>query len=297
MSLCAALTATDDGVRLAMSPSFNPISVVIRTKNSAATLDDVIAGLGLTGDDELIVVDSGSRDATLEIARRAGARIVDFSREPFSYGKSLNVGFAAARNDWVLALSSHCIPAAPDLLGRYRRQLDGLAPEIAGITGTAVVSRTRDLKADAPPEICRPADFARGVYFTGINPNCLYRRAVWAGRPFAEQIATAEDLEWWLWAFRHGYSLMRDFGAVVLYRSRLGFFGMVKKGYRETRVGMSLVPNPPFTLLDLTRTVFWSVAAAVRFQIPPGQALGRIGYSTGIYWARRGIGKGGGGGS
>ena len=52
------------------------ISVVIRTCDSARTLERVILGLGRAEGDEVIVVDSGSRDATLNIAKKHGAIIV-----------------------------------------------------------------------------------------------------------------------------------------------------------------------------------------------------------------------------
>jgi glycosyltransferase involved in cell wall biosynthesis len=68
------------------------ISVVIRTRDSARTLERVILGLGRAEGDEVIVVDSGSRDATLDIARKLGAIIVP-APGPFNYSKSLNLWF------------------------------------------------------------------------------------------------------------------------------------------------------------------------------------------------------------
>lgn len=68
------------------------ISVVIRTRDSARTLERVILGLSRAEGDEVIVVDSGSRDATLDIARKHGAIIV-LAPGPFNYSKSLNLWF------------------------------------------------------------------------------------------------------------------------------------------------------------------------------------------------------------
>src|SRR5664279_2369308 len=65
------------------------ISVVIRTRDSARTLERVSVGLGKAEGDEVIVVDSGSRDATLDIAKKYGAIIV-LAPGPFHYSKSLN---------------------------------------------------------------------------------------------------------------------------------------------------------------------------------------------------------------
>jgi glycosyltransferase involved in cell wall biosynthesis len=60
------------------------ISVLIRTKNSAKTIRQVISRLGLATHDELIIVDSGSKDSTLKIAKEAGAKLV-LPNGPFNY--------------------------------------------------------------------------------------------------------------------------------------------------------------------------------------------------------------------
>lgn len=269
-----------------MNPSCFPISVVIRTKNSAATLGDVVSRLGLAGGDELIIVDSGSQDATLNIARNAGARIIDVSREPFSYGKSLNAGFSAAGNNWVLSLSSHCVPVEPDLLGKYRQLLPEIAPEFVCIVGGGF-RHVGEMKEQTALETCTPSDFTNGTYFTCTNPNSLYRREVWVRHPFDEKIETAEDLEWSLWALRNGYSLMRHATAAVFYRSRLGLLAMFKKGHLESRVASRLVSNPPLTVTFVVKTIFWSCLAVVRGSASLGFAMRRISYLLGDYWGRR----------
>jgi rhamnosyltransferase len=269
-----------------MRTNFNPISVVIRTKNSAVTLGDVISRLGLIGGDELIIVDSGSRDATLNMARNAGARIIDVSHEPFSYGKSLNAGFSVARNKWVLALSSHCVPVEPDLLGEYRRLLTEIAPDFGCIVGYGF-GHAGEMKKQTAIEICTPADFAKGIYFASSNANSLYRREVWASHPFDEKIETAEDLEWSLWAIKNGHSLMRFPAAAVLYRSQLGLLAMFKKGCLESRVAKRLVSNPPFTVAFAVKTIFWNCLAVMRGRTSLGFTMRRIAYVLGDYWGRR----------
>jgi glycosyltransferase involved in cell wall biosynthesis len=57
------------------SPAKLPLSAVLITCNAAASLEQCLASLDFV--DEILVVDSGSQDATLEIARRFGARIIE----------------------------------------------------------------------------------------------------------------------------------------------------------------------------------------------------------------------------
>jgi glycosyltransferase involved in cell wall biosynthesis len=68
--------------------------------------------------DELIVVDSGSTDATVAISVAAGARVLAHPRED-SLSDARNVGLDAARGDWILFLDADEI-APPELLPALR---------------------------------------------------------------------------------------------------------------------------------------------------------------------------------
>ena len=79
-----------------------PISGVVTTMDNGATLDACLASLAFC--DERIVLDSGSSDDTLEIARRHGARI-EF--QPFAgYGPQKQRAIDLASHDWILLLDA-----------------------------------------------------------------------------------------------------------------------------------------------------------------------------------------------
>ena len=78
------------------------LSVTILTKNNARTLDSVLSSVQFA--DELIVVDSGSDDETLAIARRHGARIEEHPIQDFATQR--NLAWRLAAGHWVLALDS-----------------------------------------------------------------------------------------------------------------------------------------------------------------------------------------------
>src|SRR5262245_34465529 len=89
-------------------------SLIIRTLNEARFLPQVLNALERQsippGDRETILVDSGSTDATVEIAAQRGFRILYISREEFSFGRSLNRGCAVAGGNVLVFVSGHCIP-------------------------------------------------------------------------------------------------------------------------------------------------------------------------------------------
>lgn len=78
------------------------LSAIVITKNEAANIGDCLDSLAFC--DECIVVDCGSTDATVEIARGKGAR-VEF-RAWNGYGPQKNYALSLASGDWVLSLDA-----------------------------------------------------------------------------------------------------------------------------------------------------------------------------------------------
>jgi glycosyltransferase involved in cell wall biosynthesis len=217
-----------------MKPS---ISVLIRTFNSAKTLDGVLAQLNLSDGDECIVVDSGSEDSTLEIAARHKARTIKVN-PPFHYSRSLNEGFAVAHGDWVLVLSSHCIPLRPDLLVRMRQIAATAADDIAVIYGRVALY---------DPGVIHPQiesgnlnDWKAGRFIAGGNGFAMYPKKYWSLRQFNEEIVTAEDLDWLVWSLKSGFraSVVED--AVVIYRNQGNMAYMFRKGWNEGFLNISI---------------------------------------------------------
>jgi len=96
-----------------------PLSAVLITRNAADQLADCLASVAFC--DEVVVVDSASDDATVEIARRHGARVIQSVWRGFGPQKQFAV--EQARHDWVL-----CIDADERVSDRLRASiLDALS--------------------------------------------------------------------------------------------------------------------------------------------------------------------------
>ena len=79
-----------------------PLSAVIITKNAATQIGACLASLAFA--DEVLVVDSGSTDGTAEIARAAGARVLQ--AEWLGFGRQKQFAVTHAAHDWVLCLDA-----------------------------------------------------------------------------------------------------------------------------------------------------------------------------------------------
>lgn len=80
----------------------NRLSAVLITKNAAHQLADCLASVAFC--DEIVVVDSGSDDGTVEIAERHGARVIQSEWRGFGPQKQFAV--EQASHDWVLCLDA-----------------------------------------------------------------------------------------------------------------------------------------------------------------------------------------------
>lgn len=78
------------------------LSVVIITLNAAVQLADCLESVSFA--DEILVVDSGSQDATTQIATRFGARVIP--QVWLGFGRQKNFAVTLAENDWVLCLDA-----------------------------------------------------------------------------------------------------------------------------------------------------------------------------------------------
>jgi glycosyltransferase involved in cell wall biosynthesis len=83
-------------------PTHRPLSVVIITLNAGSQLAPCLESARFA--DEVVVVDSGSADHTVEIAQGSGARVVVHAW--LGFGKQKNFAVAAATHDWVLCLDA-----------------------------------------------------------------------------------------------------------------------------------------------------------------------------------------------
>ena len=73
-------------------------SVIIRCYNEEQHMGRLLSGImqQTVKNAEIIIVDSGSTDATLSIASRYPVQILSIRPEEFSFGRSLNVGCPVA---------------------------------------------------------------------------------------------------------------------------------------------------------------------------------------------------------
>ncbi len=93
----------------------SPVSVLITTRNEAAVIGAALASVAWAA--EILVVDSGSTDATVDIARAHGARVVEHPYE--SPARQKNWALPQCAHEWVVILDADEV-VSPELAAELR---------------------------------------------------------------------------------------------------------------------------------------------------------------------------------
>ena len=192
------------------------VSIIIRARNESKWIGLVLSAIKeqTFTDYEIVLVDNGSTDGTIEIAQDRGVDKV-LSIDNFSPGKAINLGCSNSSGHLFVMLSAHCVPASKDWLAHL---VAGFATDesVAGVYG-------RQLPVDQTPDV----DFRDLIYMFGVeerlqkkdnffhNANSCIRRDVWSKMKFDENVSNIEDRVWGQRIIEHGFSIFYEPKAAV----------------------------------------------------------------------------------
>lgn len=221
-------------------------SIVIRAKNEARdlreTLTEVYAQQGVPSF-EVILVDSGSTDGTVDIAREFPVQIIEIPPASFTYGRALNLGINAATGDFAVSLAAHALPATRTWLASL---LEPFAdPTVGGVYGrelpkdNATVFELFGMRLSGVTST-KPRRQELDMMFS--NRNSAFRRSLVLEHPFDEKIPGAEDLAWADWIERNGWAIYYQPTAPVYHSHGEPFLHLVRRMIHDqpTIIGLKL---------------------------------------------------------
>jgi O-antigen biosynthesis protein len=211
------------------------VSVVIPVKDGERYLAELLDALAREGVDEVLVIDSGSSDRSLEIARAAdGVTLLEIPPDEFGHGRTRNLGAERTSGELICFLTQDATP----LPG----WLDGVRAGFALDERVGAVFGPHLPRPDTSPMIARDME----QHFAGLagedggpalhgpgdpsflsNVNAAYRRDCWEqirfrDIPYAEDQAFGSDLiaAGWLKAYHPDAAVLHahDYGAIEFMR-------------------------------------------------------------------------------
>jgi rhamnosyltransferase len=180
-------------------------SVVIPTKNGAEWIGEclqlVYSQQGV-GPVEVVMVDSGSIDGTLEIARKYPVRIEEIAAQDFHHARTRNYAATLTTGKYLVFLSQDAIPANDSWL---RAMLQNFADATVGAVYGRQVPKAGSTQErhDAldtmygSERVVKDASTKQSLgyrYYHFSDANAAIRREVWEATQFPEELKVFEDL-------------------------------------------------------------------------------------------------------
>lgn len=172
------------------------VSIVIRTLNEEKHLEELLSAINVQDravyDIETVIIDSGSTDNTLKIAKEFGCSITYINKENFTFGRSLNEGCKFSKGKYLVFISGHCIPCDGNWITNLIKPLEN---ECAYTYGRQLGRDTtkfseRQLFHKYFPE---NSNVPQNGFFCN-NANAAIRRDVWQKYLFNEELTGCEDM-------------------------------------------------------------------------------------------------------
>lgn len=255
------------------------VSIVIRTLNEARYLRELLEGVRRQQcpgwEVETVVIDSGSTDGTVEIAREFGCVLTTIRREEFSFGRSLNLGCEASSGQVLVFVSGHCVPTDEHWLRQLCTPIaEGLVDYTYGRQLGGPESRFSECRIFEKyyPALSR---LPQAGFFCN-NANSALSRQAWATHRFDEELTGLEDMELAKRlcdaSGRVGYV-----AEAAVYHYHHEHWAQVKRRFeREALALQKIMPQIHVSPLDTLRYIFSSIAHDWRHARREGQAWSRL---------------------
>lgn len=237
-------------------------SIIIRTLNEERYLPDLLAKISkqktILTDREIVVVDSGSTDRTIEIANSYGCRITHISQEEFTFGRSLNVGCEYAEGDIFVFISGHCIPIGDCWLEELVKPLIKEKARYVYGRQEAFGSTKFSEKCHFDKWFPNYSKIPQSDFFCN-NANAALNRSTWEEYKFEENLTGLEDMYLAKQLHEQGILLGYVAGASVHHIHQETWRQVSLRYEREAIALQSIMPDVHFSLGDFFRFLIAAV--------------------------------------
>jgi len=225
------------------------ISIIILTRNPGEQFDEILSTIecqSYSGEVETLVIDSGSSDGTLSLARSYGCNVFSIEPEAFHHSKTRNYGAEKATGDILVYLTHDATPKTEDWLTNLVNPI---------ITGEAGIVYARQVAyPDAKPmnehfySYFYPAErnllnsneitdtrqfFLDNVYVSDVS--AAIDVDVWEQYRFQEAVHMSEDKDFALRALEDGVNIVYEPEAAVYHSHEYSLIENLHRRFKDGR--------------------------------------------------------------
>jgi rhamnosyltransferase len=223
------------------------VTIIIRSFNEAWALRETLPALWAQDykNWELIVIDSGSTDGSVELIKKAAPlHFVQIRPEEYNPSRVMNHGMRLTRSEFAVFLNADATPQGPQWLRLLVAQLRD--PMTAAVFGRQI-----------PRPGCRAVywhdydrcfgtgrESAKWEHFFSMVSSGL-RKDIWSRRGFLETMQYSEDDEYTRWCRAHGYRVVYCPASVVMHSHNYTPVQAYKRSFGEARALAAVWTSSP----------------------------------------------------
>lgn len=241
------------------------LSVIMRTKNADWVVEQALRALHsqTVRNFELVVIDSGSTDRTLDIVRAYSPTLIEIPASEYIPGAVLNKAIERSTGDILVFQNSDTVPLTPNVLERLvgvftdRNVVASFARQIPRPEAASWVRRDYALSF--------PASGTAPAWMPLSLPLAAMRRSVWKQHRFHSAAFGSEDIEWGTWARSQGYIVRYVPEAIVMHSHNYTVREAFGRRFIEGEAD-AFIRRDKASLAQLARRIIGSTARDMMYQ-------------------------------
>lgn len=218
------------------------VSIIILTKNGEQTIRSLLDGLYCQRQiecAEVMVIDSGSADGTLQIASEYPVTLTRIPPEEFGHGRTRNLGARLARGKFLLYVPQDATPVGSDWLHTLLLPFED--PAVAGVycrqvprSDASAMEKFFLLNTYPQQYEVKTLGKHEGIslsrcFFSTVGG--VIRASLWRDHPFHEDVIMSEDQAWSKEVMLTGHSIVYQPAAELLHSHQYGIVDVFRRNF------------------------------------------------------------------
>lgn len=221
------------------------VSIILRSFNEGWALHDTLPALQAQEyrNWELIVIDSGSTDGSVELIHGARpAHFIQIAPHEYNPSRVMNHGMQLARSEFGMFLNADATPQGTDWLRPLVEAL--FDPQVAAVFGRQIPRPDCQAVFAHDYERCfgPNRESADWDHFFSMASSSI-RKDIWIRRGFDERMQYSEDDEWTRWARTQGYKIKYAPESIVMHSHNYTPAQAYKRSFGEARALAAVWPG------------------------------------------------------